>query len=90
MTFPKLKRLDRLTEFLNENKGVPKTYSQIYRYLIRYDSAEFCLSTLEKDIFCLRMDFDIDIKRAHQNYSWIGICIDEEVDFFDRLKKYLE
>lgn len=90
MTFPKLQRLYRLSRYLNNNVGIPKTYSDIYRYMIRYEITKFCLSTIEKDIHCLRMDFDYEIQRVHNGRNWTGICLHEEVDFMDRLQNYLQ
>lgn len=87
--FPKLKRLYRLSVYLNNHVGKPKTYGEIYRYMIRYGDADFCRSTLEKDIFKLRMDFDFEIDRVHNDgIGWAGICLNEPIDFMERLKSF--
>ena len=44
---------------------------------------QICKSTIEKDLFKMRMDFDIELNSSSKGYT-----LAEEVDFVDRVVQY--
>lgn len=78
----KLRRLSIIVDELNSLQvmKIEDLHDRIVSRLGEY----VCKSTIDKDIFDLKMDFDIDIIGSRR-----GVCIHEKVDFIDRLKSLL-
>lgn len=78
----KLRRLSIIVDELNSLQvmKIEGLHDRIVSRLGEY----VCKSTIDKDIFDLKMDFDIDIIGSRR-----GVCIHEKVDFIDRLRSLL-
>lgn len=89
MTFPKLKRLKKITDILNENSERFITLKELLITLNRRIDDKICASSLDKDINSLKNDFDMEIESSSLKFVG-GIKLTQKIDFFEQLKRYIE
>jgi hypothetical protein len=80
------RRLSAIAQILNDRVGVgPLNVSKIHFALNWRYEIECCKSTVEKDLFTLRMDFDMPMHTVGKK----GYYLKERFDFLQALKSYL-
>lgn len=84
MRLEQLRRLAKVVSILNTGQVV--TTEEIRKRVSEALDKEYCKSTIEKDVFLLRMEFDLDIQARVPK----GLQMKEPVDFVEHLKKFLE
>lgn len=84
--FRALKRISNIVDVLNENVGMPIPTKKILTIVNRRTEENWCKSQIEKDLFRLKMDFDMEysVKPAH------GIFLEEKFDFISALKAFFK
>lgn len=85
MKLPTIKRMKLITDLLNDCE--PHKISEIHKYVNKRMTIEYCKSQIEKDIFNLKMDFDMD---EHYESSSHGIRLTKQFKFIDKLIEYLQ
>ena len=85
MKLPTIKRMKLITDLLNDCE--PHKISEIHKYVNNKMTIEYCKSQIEKDIFNLKMDFDMD---EHYESSSYGIRLTKQFKFIDKLIEYLQ
>ena len=79
-------QLQRIANIVLILQSKPHTKKEIiYKLFLKFDQ-EFSKSQIEKDLFCLQMDFDapIQFNRLQKNYQ-----IEKEYDFKEALFQYV-
>lgn len=77
-----LRRLSAVVYHLNSMH--PVTQIELTKKVNRSMDENFSKSTIEKDLFYLKMNFDIEYLSGKN-----GIQLIEKIDFIERLKNYL-
>lgn len=82
-----LRRQSAIVQVLNNNIGRWTPTTEIMEKVIVLCGEQFCKSTIEKDLFYLKEEFDLE----YESTSGLGggILINERVDFVEMLKAHL-
>lgn len=79
-------QLQRLCSIIQILQSYPSTKTEIIEKLyLRFDQM-FCNSQIEKDLFCLKMDFDAPIEFSKDLKKYV---IDKDYDFKNALYEYV-
>lgn len=70
---------------LIENHG-PISKKELIKGVNMFLDQTVCNSTIEKDLFCLRMDFDIQYKHIRKK----GYVLENKIDFETQLLNYIK
>lgn len=84
MKIPQLKRCYLIVDILNDMQ--PHKTKHLQAKINEKMDANYCKSQIEKDIYWLKWNMDMDEYKA----SGEGIQLLEKIDFFERLKNYLQ
>jgi len=85
MNTPNKNQLRRLSVIVYHlNTLLPVTQIELTKKVNRTMDENFSKSTVEKDLFYLKMNFDLEYMSGKN-----GIQLIEKVDFIQRLKEYL-
>lgn len=84
MKIPQLKRVYLITEILNDLQ-FHKTKDIQAKINYKMD-ANYCKSQIEKDLYWVKWNLDMENYEAGAE----GIRLHERIDFFERLKNYLQ
>ena len=82
MVLNKLKRINRICNIMNNLQII--TIKELHKKL---DSVEYpcCKSSVEKDLFFMKMELDIEYETLHNR----GIRFNEKVDLIERIKDWI-
>ena len=84
MKLPTIKRMKLITDLLNDCE--PHKISEIHKYVNKRMTIEYCKSQIEKDLYWVKWNLDMENYEAGAE----GIRLHEKIDFFERLKNYLQ
>jgi len=82
MVLNKLKRINKICNVMNNLRVI--SINELHK---KIDTDEYpcCKSTIEKDLFFMKMELDIEVERINQT----GIRFSEKVDLIERIKEWL-
>jgi hypothetical protein len=78
----KIKRMVKVYQVLEQNEII--TIDQIVSKVNHSIDYPVCKSSIEKDIFNLKMDFDIEIESSR-----LGLMLVEKIDIKEKVLQYL-
>jgi hypothetical protein len=84
MKIPQMKRVYLIIEMLNDLK--PHKTKDIQAKINYKMDSNYCKSQIEKDLYWVKWNLDMDDYEAGAE----GIRIFKKIDFFERLKNYLQ
>jgi predicted DNA-binding transcriptional regulator YafY len=84
-----MRRMSAIVQILNDRIGVKKvTAEQIRRHLYLAYDIECSKSSIEKDLFALKLDFDLPVQVDQGRRG--GYYLTERFDFLEALREYLK